>query len=139
MRQLSAIIIDDQQFAIDAILDIIATVDYVDIIATFTDERAAKSFLTVNHVDFIILDMELNKTDGFRFLGTLPNPQIPTILYTGHQKYEDIGYDRFVVDVLLKPVSESRLMAALRRMVKEFAPQSVREWDSLDGYQQYFQ
>ena len=140
MRRLLAIIIDDQQTAIDELLLLMAGADYVEVIGTFTDEQQAKIFLMVNPVDFIILDMELRYTNGFRFLRSLPDPTIPTILYTGHSKYEDPGYEKLVVDVLLKPVSESRLMAALRRMVKElrFQQQHVLQ-DSLEGYEHYFQ
>ncbi|PRD51995.1 LytR/AlgR family response regulator transcription factor [Sphingobacterium gobiense] len=139
MRTLTAIVIDDQQLAIDHILDLTKEIDYVEIVATFTDEKLARGFIQVNPVDFIILDVELKHTDAFRFLRTLPDPKIPTILYTGHQQYEDQGYERDMVDVLLKPVSENRLMAALRRMHKDLRATTSVDDDSLEAYEQYFQ
>ncbi|NGM65799.1 LytR/AlgR family response regulator transcription factor [Sphingobacterium sp. SGR-19] len=138
MRTLTAIIIDDQQLAIDHILDLTKEIDYVEIVATFTDEKLARGFIQVNPVDFIILDVEMKHTNAFRFLRTLPDPKIPTILYTGHQQYEDQGYERDMVDVLLKPVSESRLMAALRRMHKNFSAKTSAD-DSLGAHEHYFQ
>src|SRR5690606_36489381 len=92
---------------------------FVEIIGTFTNHRAGAQFLHVNPVDFIILDGELENTNAFRFLASLSNPKIPTILYTAYDKYEDEGYDRAFVDVLLKPVSRSRLLGALRRLDKD--------------------
>lgn len=139
MRKWIGVIIDDQQSAIDYLLDMLKDVAYVEIVATFVDEHKAKRFLHVNKVDFLILDVELEGTDAFRFLAGLSDPKIPTILYTGYEKYEDEGYDRDFVDVLLKPVSESRLLGALRRIDRELKDLIPVTEDELENYYEYFQ
>jgi|SRR5690606_25906912 len=139
MRKWIGVIIDDQQSAIDYLLDMLKDVAYVEIVATFVDEQKAKRFLHVNTVDFLILDVELEGTNAFRFLTGLSNPKIPTILYTGHEKYEDEGYDRDFVDVLLKPVSQSRLLGALRRIDRELRDLIPMAEDALENYYEYFQ
>lgn len=139
MRKWIGVIIDDQQSAIDYLLDILKDVAYVEIIATFVDDKKAKRFLHVNKVDFLILDVELEGTNAFRFLIGLSNPKIPTILYTGYEKYQDEGYDRDFVDVLLKPVSQSRLLGALRRVDRELRDLIPVAEDDLANYYEYFQ
>ncbi|MBD1422565.1 LytR/AlgR family response regulator transcription factor [Sphingobacterium chuzhouense] len=139
MRKWIGVIIDDQQSAIDYLLDMLKDVAYVEIVATFVDEQKAKRFLHVNKVDFLILDVELEETNAFRFLTGLSNPKIPTILYTGHEKYEDEGYDRDFVDVLLKPVSQSRLLGALRRIDRGLRDLVPIPEDALENYYEYFQ
>lgn len=139
MRKWIGVIIDDQQSAIDYLLDRLKDVAYVEIVATFVDEQKAKRFLHLNKVDFLILDVELEETNAFRFLTGLSNPKIPTILYTAHEKYEDEGYDRDFVDVLLKPVSQSRLLGALRRIDRGLRDLMPLPEDALENYYEYFQ
>ena len=139
MNKWRGVIIDDQQSAIDHIMEEVKDLPFVEIIGTFTNHRAGAQFLHVNPVDFIILDVELENTNAFRFLASLSNPKIPTILYTAYDKYEDEGYDRAFVDVLLKPVSRSRLLGALRRLDTELKALLPVTDNALEGYYEYFQ
>lgn len=139
MRTRFCVIIDDQQEAIDYLMEMLLDVSYVEVVATFTDEQEARKFLHVNEIDFIILDVELSKTNAFHFLATLSNPRIPTILHTAHDKYEDKGYERDMIDVLLKPVSRYRLYGALRRMSTELERAIPLMDDSLENFYHYFQ
>lgn len=139
MRTLFCVIIDDQQESIDYLTEMLEDVGYVEVVATFTDEGEARKFLHVNPVDFIILDVELSKTNAFHFLATLANPRIPTILHTAYDKYEDKGYERDLVDVLLKPVSQQRLYGALRRVNSELQKNMPVLEDNLEHGYHYFQ
>src|SRR5690606_3761671 len=139
MRTRYGVIIDDHQSAIDYLMDMLQDVAYVEIIATFREGAEAKRFLHVNPVDFLVLDVELGDTTGFDFLRTLSNPRMPTILYTGYEQYEDRGYDIDVVDVLLKPVSQSRLWGALRRLSTELARVLPDLEENLEGHYDFFQ
>ena len=130
--------LDDQQWAMDHIVDMLKDIEYIYIIRTFTCEREARRFLMSNKVDFLILDVELSNSSGFDFLLTLPNPQIPTILYTAHQKYEDRGYDMLLVDVLFKKVTRSRLLSALRRINNHLSKLLPLPEISLEGHYSYF-
>ncbi|WP_166333047.1 LytR/AlgR family response regulator transcription factor [Sphingobacterium chungjuense] len=138
MRKYHTVIIDDQQASIDHLIDIAKHIDYVEIIGTFQDPYRAQSFLRRNSVDFIILDVELGNLNGFEFLSTLPNPRIPTILYTAYSKYEDRAYDLTFIDVLLKPVSPSRFKGALRRVNNELKDSIVVD-NSLEELCDYIQ
>ena len=135
----SGIIIDDQQACIDHLTKMVADISYVDIVRTFTEPQEAKIFLRANKVDFMILDVELGKSNAFDFLRTLPSSNLKTILYTAHRQYEDPGYDINVVDVLLKEVSRSRFYAALRRVDEALGKLiPIIGHDSLEHYSHYF-
>lgn len=139
MRTWYGVIIDDQQASIDHLLSLLEDVGYIDIVATFVQEREAQRYLHANAVDFIILDVELSNSNAFTFLAGLANPKIPTILYTAFEQYEDRGYDMALVDVLLKPVSQSRLWGALRRVNDELKKSVPLLEDELEMGYHFFQ
>lgn len=140
MRKWLAIIIDDQGSSIAHLERLLRPLEYIQVVATFQQHQEALTYLRVNPVDFIILDVELGSINGFDFLSLLPNPQIPTILYTAHQHYEDRGYERCLVDVLLKPVSQQRLLGALRRVDEQLRKRIVlKDDDDLGHWYDYFQ
>lgn len=139
MRKWLTIIVDDQQSSIDNLTALLKDIEYVDVVEVFQEPQKALTYLRINPVDFIILDVELGEIDGFDFLTRLPDPRIPTLLYTAHQQYEDRGYDMNLVDVLLKPVTASRLKGALRRVNRELRDMlGQEEEDSLDNWYDYF-
>jgi len=140
MRKLIGIIVDDQQHSIDAFLRMAPKFEGIEIAANFNEPIKALTYIRTNPVDFIILDVEMEDMDGFEFIASIPDPKIQIILYTGHQEYEDKGYDMRLLDVLVKPVSESRFKGAIRRLserAKDILPKASE--DSLIGHECYIQ
>jgi len=138
-RKWIGIILEDQQAHIDMLQDQLNKVEFVQIDAAFQEAAQAQTYLRVNPVDFIFLDVELGQYSGFDFLLSLPNSDLQVILYTAHEKYEDRGYDLRLVDVLLKPVSMSRLLGALRRLDDRLAGLLPPDMgNTLDSYYHYF-
>lgn len=119
MRQKIGIIVDDQRSAIKAMLDALKNVEFVKIVKCFQVEREALAYIRNNHVDFVLLDMEMEKMNGFQFIASCPRSNMRFIIFSAHASYEDAVYDRSLTDFLLKPVSESRVRAALRRVNNE--------------------
>lgn len=114
-RKLTLIILDDEQSAIDNALAVIRP--FIDLIvkATFTDPVEALKFLRKNHVDFVLLDIEMPLVDGLSFAMQMP-PEVKIIFCTAHRKYAIDAYDREAVDYLLKPIKRERFTRALKRM-----------------------
>lgn len=114
-RKLTLTIVDDEQAAIDRMLALLAP--FVDLLvkATFTDPKAALEYFDKNHVDFVILDMEMPIITGKAFILQMPK-EINVLLCTGHSVYATDGFDLGVVDFLLKPVKLERLAKAIDRM-----------------------
>lgn len=133
------VIIDDQQACIDELLEKFEPLRHIEIVQTFTDEHDAFDFLMQYPVDFIIIDMELRHGTAFDFMRALPNPRIPTILYTAHRQYEDPGYEQNVLDVLHKPVSAVRLSVAMRRISEQLMKLLPHVDESLESHYAYIQ
>lgn len=114
-RKLTLILVDDEQAAVDRMLAMLAL--FVDLVvkATFTDPKAALEYLAKNHVDFVMLDMEMPIVNGKAFLLQMPK-EIRVLLCTGHSVYATDGFDLGVVDFLLKPVKLERFAIAIDRM-----------------------
>lgn len=140
MKQWTAIILDDQQASIDRLLEMMKDVEYVNVAKSFTDPKRALTYMRVNPIDLLILDVQLGGMSGFEFLESLPKLNFKTILYTAYPQYEDQGYQRNVVDVLLKPVSPIRLKIALSRLDAEMKSDlpELNDRDSLQHYDDYF-
>lgn len=140
MKQWTAIILDDQKASIERLLEMMEDVEYVKVAKSFTDPKRAMTYMRVNPIDLLILDMQLGGMSGFDFLDSLPRLDFKTILCTAYPQYEDPGYQRNVVDVLLKPVSPVRLKMGLSRldmeMKKDFP--ELNDQDSLHHYDDYF-
>lgn len=114
-RKLTLIIVDDEQSAIHHALAVIRP--FIDLIvkATFTDPVEALKFLRKNHVDFVLLDIEMPLVDGLSFAMQMP-PEVKTVFCTAHRQYAIDAYDREAVDYLLKPIQGERFAKALKRM-----------------------
>jgi len=116
-RKLTLIVLDDDHAAINRMMVLLA--QFVDLVvkATFTDPKSALDYLAKNHVDFVLLDMEMPLINGKAFILQMPK-EIKVLLCTGHREYATDGFDLGVVDFLLKPVGLERLAIGIDRMKK---------------------
>lgn len=116
--KIKIIIIDDEQLGIDVIKNYALTLDYIEIVSTFTNPLEAIKFLSDNKVDLIFLDIEMPLINGIDLLDSLNSkPQI--IFTTAFPQYAVNGFDLDAVDYLLKPISYKRFLKAINRISKK--------------------
>ncbi|WP_312134934.1 LytTR family DNA-binding domain-containing protein [Sphingobacterium sp.] len=141
MKQWSAIIVDDQQASIDHLILIMKEIEYIKVERTFTDPMKALRYLRINEVHLIILDVELGSMDAFDFLSSMPRSDAKVVFYSAHAQFEDPGYERNVVDFLLKPVSPLRLKRSMQRINEQLNLQlpDLGLPKTLDHYDHFFQ
>jgi len=142
MRNYRAIIVDDHQGSIDHLLDHFEKIEQVEVAAHFTDPFSALTYVRVNQVDLVILDVDFgHRIDGFDWISTVPKLQLKFILYTGYRHFEEQGYQMNVVDVLHKPVSYLRFVTAIHRLDAEIRLQLPynNNVDSLEHSNDYLQ
>ena len=120
-RRLTLILVDDDPGAIDRMLNLLKPFVRIVVKATFTDPVKALDYLAKNHVDFVLLDMEMPVVGGKAFILQMPK-EIEVLLCTGHAQYATDGFDLKVVDFLLKPVEIERLALAIDRMEEKLTP-----------------
>jgi two-component system, LytTR family, response regulator len=71
--------------------------------------------------DIVFLDIELGRSTGFDLLSFIP-PAAKIVLTTVHTQYGPEAFDANVMDYIVKPVTEGRL---LRALAKFGSPQSL--------------
>lgn len=65
-------------------------------------------------IDVLFLDIKMPVVSGIEFLKSLKKPPL-VIFTTAYQKYALEGYELNVIDYLLKPISFTRLLAAVEK------------------------
>jgi DNA-binding LytR/AlgR family response regulator len=74
----------------------------------------ARSFLSKNDVDILLLDIEMPGMTGLELLKLLPEKPA-TILITAKTGYAIEAFELNVIDYLVKPISLSRVMLAIEK------------------------
>ncbi|MGM9475023.1 LytR/AlgR family response regulator transcription factor [Pedobacter sp. GSP4] len=115
---INCIIVDDEQHAIELIIDYLKSIGSIQIKATFNNPIKALNFLTTNTVDLIILDIHMPELSGIEFIQTLNNLHTMVVLTTGDTKFAATAFDLHVADYLLKPISLTRFLQAITKVQK---------------------
>jgi two-component system LytT family response regulator len=115
MSKVRCIIIEDEPLAVKVLVDYIADVPFLELLATFKDAILATDYLSQTHVDLIFLDIHLPKLKGMSFLKTLVNPPA-VIITTAYHQYAVEGFNLSVTDYLLKPIEFERFLVAVAKV-----------------------
>ena len=81
--------------------------------------ECARSQLSKPGVDLVFLDIEVGREDGFDLLDAIGKNR-RVIFTTVHTGYGGEAFDADAVDYIVKPVSEDRLLRAIRRAAISF-------------------
>ena len=119
--KIKAIIIDDEPLAIEILKKYSDTIDYLEILGTFTNPLEAIRFISKETIDLIFLDIEMpiiNGVDLVESLKTKPN----IIFTTAFPQYAVDGFNLDAVDYLLKPISYKRFLKAINKTFNGINP-----------------
>ncbi|MBK7712353.1 MAG: response regulator transcription factor [Bacteroidales bacterium] len=109
------IIIEDEPLALKKLVGFINRIDYLKISKTFDNAVEAISFLKINPVDIIFLDIQMEDFSGIQFLESIKlRPKV--IITTAYDKYAIQGYELDVADYLLKPITFERFVQAVEKV-----------------------
>jgi len=111
---LKCIIVDDEELAIEGLMDYVSKIDSLNIVATCSSGIEAFNFLQFNDVDLMFLDINMPQLTGLELLESLENKPL-VILTTAYSQYAIEGFRLQVIDYLLKPYSFQRLMQAVEK------------------------
>lgn len=114
MKNIKALIIDDEPLAHKVILEYAKDIPFLEIIGQCYLATEAYSFLHQSEVDLIFLDIQMPKLKGLDFLRTL-DQKPPIILTTAYEEYALEGYELQVCDYLLKPFRFDRFLKAVNK------------------------
>ena len=114
---IKVIIIDDEHHAIDLLQGYVDRIPFLTAIASFRNPLHAISFLQINPVDLIFLDINMPQLSGISFLKTVhERPHV--ILTTAYSEYAVESYEYEVTDYLLKPIAFERFLSAAMKVQK---------------------
>jgi two-component system chemotaxis response regulator CheB len=143
VKELRALVVDDSSLnrrTIAAILDEIPGVSHVDVA---TDGADALRIVEANPPDFITLDLEMPRLDGFEFLQLLMDRHpLPVVVVSGFSAKENIfrALELGAIDFIEKPQGVDAPLESLRRqliekvrVVQQLSPLALRR-TTLGGF-----
>lgn len=114
---MTCIAIDDEPLALEVIKKYLSDTPLVRLVSTFTDAIQALSFLRIQKVDLIILDIHMPDISGIQFLQSLK--ERPMVIFTtAYAEYAVKGFELEAVDYLVKPIKFERFVSALEKAQK---------------------
>lgn len=114
---INCLIVDDELLARRLLTDYVGKIPELNLIATCVSAMEAQSFLQKQRIDLLFLDIQMPDVTGISLLRSLAHKPV-TIFTTAYAEYALQGYELFVLDYLLKPISFERFFQAVSRAVE---------------------
>ncbi len=114
MDKLKCLVVDDEDVAIDGIVDYMAGIDYLELVGRCSSAVEAMKAMREQPVDLMFLDINMPRLSGLEMLESLERPPL-VILTTAYSEYALDGFRLHVVDYLLKPYPFARFAQATGR------------------------
>jgi two-component system, LytTR family, response regulator len=115
--KLKCLVVDDEAPARKLMVDYVGKVSWLELVAACQNGAEAKDVLTKQHIDILLLDIQMPDITGIELLHDLSQKPI-TIFVTAYQEYALKGFELDVIDYLLKPVSFERFKKAMDKTVE---------------------
>ena len=124
----SAVIVDDEQLALDELSYLLKSVDDVDIIAQGHNGLEAVSLIKEHSPDIVFLDVQMPGLDGFGVIKKLLDRKVnlPQIIFaTAFDQYAVKAFEVNAIDYLLKPFDRKRVSQAIEKARKRMQTTSA--------------
>ncbi|MCC8407799.1 response regulator transcription factor [Mucilaginibacter sp. UR6-1] len=112
---IDCVIIDDEQHAIDLLLQHISQVHFLRVAGTATNAVKGLQMITDLRPGLVFLDVQMPHLTGIEIL-KLISKDSHIIMTTAYKEYALEGFEHAVVDYLLKPVPFLRFLKAVNRL-----------------------
>ena len=110
------LIVDDENIARKLLSDYVAKVPELELVATCSSALEAMKYVKNEHIDVLLLDIQMPDLTGLDFLKILPQKPA-TILTTAYSEYAVRSYELDVLDYLLKPIDFDRFYKAITKVM----------------------
>lgn len=116
---LKCIVIDDQQYAIDAMVRYIHEMPNMEVLATFSDSLVALDEVRKGEdVDFIFLDIEMPHLTGLELAKSLRSKTRFLVFTTSHERHALDAFELQANQYLLKPITFAKFAIAVTDLLK---------------------
>nr|WP_068892331.1 LytTR family transcriptional regulator DNA-binding domain-containing protein [Pedobacter panaciterrae] len=109
------ILIDDEPLARDIVKHYLSDFPDIEVVAECNDGFEGIKAITQHQPDFIFLDIQMPKINGFEMLELVEKP--PAVIFTtAFDEYAIKAFEVSAVDYLLKPIEKSRFDLAIKKL-----------------------
>ncbi|MEC0269506.1 response regulator [Paenibacillus anseongense] len=118
---LRAILIDDEQPALDLLKKLLMTIGNIEIVGTFTKPGEAIHRLLQERVDVVFLDIEMPGLNGIEAAEHIMAiaPGIDVVFVTAYNHYAVEAFELNAIDYVLKPTTVERLSKTIARILSK--------------------
>lgn len=117
MKKLKAILIDDEQGSLDALIwELENFSEAIEVIGKTTDPNAGISMIQELNPDLLFLDIQMPEMTGFELLEKIKGLDFKVIFTTAYDQFALKAFEAKAYDYLLKPVAEEELARALEKV-----------------------
>lgn len=117
-RTYSAVVVDDEPAAREAILALLADEPRIEVIGQAGNGRDAETVVRERRPDLLLLDIQMPDRDGFGVLDAL-GADVPraVVFVTAHDEHALRAFEVHALDYVLKPFGRPRFRAAVQRAI----------------------
>lgn len=126
-KTITAIVIDDEAHARQALIHQLNAHPHIEIIAQCENGLAAVKAINDLQPQLIFLDVHMPKLDGFEVLELLGDSAPITVFATAHDEYAIQAFENNALDYLLKPINSARLEKTIERIAQRL---NLRDTDT---------
>lgn len=117
MKQIRALIIDDEPLGRERIRMLLQAHPHVTVVGECADGRSAVQAVRAQRPDLVFLDIRMPEMDGFEVLEALEVEELPKVVFvTAFDEYAIRAFEVNAVDYLLKPIDPDRLARSIERV-----------------------
>ena len=108
---MNAICVDDEKLITDYVASLLAEMPGIDSVESFTRAKSALEYITSNHVDIAILDIDMPGMSGIDLALEMKksSPDTAVVFLTGYSQYAVDAFRIHASGYILKPVSKEKL------------------------------
>lgn len=118
MKPIKALILDDEQLAIDTLKwQIEHYCPSIQVIHTSTNPITAKAFIDEQQIDICFLDIDMPEMNGFEFIHLWNKAPFDIIFTTAYSEHAIKAFKVSATDYLLKPIDEEELVLTIEKYI----------------------
>ncbi|MGL1931902.1 MAG: response regulator [Desulfotalea sp.] len=127
--EISTIIVDDEQPALDELRYLLSAYEDINIIAEATSSSKALKLITEFRPDLVFLDIQMPNKNGFEIVAELEKAaHRPMVIFaTAFDHYAVEAFEKNAIDYILKPLSTKRLNLTISKIRKSINNNSIHD------------
>jgi DNA-binding LytR/AlgR family response regulator len=112
---MKCLIVDDNKLARMALKQLVTQVQSLELVAECSNAMEAYNYLNSIPIDLLFLDIEMPEMSGIDLIKKLGNKRPLIIFTTAKKDYAAEAFELNVVDYLVKPITQPRLVQAVEK------------------------